>query len=54
MVSYLAENKSELLAIRMPLSLVARRDDMIILLPNLRRPGFVGSFLSGFHERSGF
>jgi hypothetical protein len=30
MVSYLAENKSELLAIRMPLSLVARRDDMII------------------------
>jgi hypothetical protein len=30
MVSYLAENKSELLAVRMPLSLVARRDDMII------------------------
>jgi hypothetical protein len=30
MVLYLAENKSELLAIRMPLSLVARRDDMII------------------------
>ena len=30
MVSYLAENKSELLAIGMPLSLVARRDDMII------------------------
>ena len=30
MVSYLAENKRELLAIRMPLSLVARRDYMII------------------------
>jgi hypothetical protein len=31
MVSYLAEKKSELLAIRMPLIvLVARRDDMIV------------------------
>ena len=54
MVSYLAENKSELLAIRMPLSLVARRDDMIIFFLTYAVLALLGLSLVGSHERSGF
>jgi hypothetical protein len=47
MVSYLAENKSELLAIRMPLSLVARGDDMIIFFLTYAVLALVGLSLVG-------